>query len=95
MHGLQGDRIDEAGLLAAALLTRRALDVGELEELPTGMSEASCFQAKPRLTAGRIKLAVAGIGILAPIWQDTPGFSRSTDMPVLTPCSKKAGRISP
>lgn len=49
LHGLERDRIDEPGLLAAALFARRAIDVGQLEEFSPGMREASSLEDLPRL----------------------------------------------
>ena len=63
LHGLQRDRVDNRCLLPAALLARRALDVGELEELPARVGEATCLQDRARLATGNIQLTVAAICI--------------------------------
>lgn len=56
-------RLDNAGLLATALLAGRAFDVGELEELPARVGEASCLQDEAWPALGSIQLAVLRKGI--------------------------------
>jgi len=63
LHGLQRDRVDDRCLLTAALLACRTLDVGELEELPARVREATCLEDRARLATGNIQLTVAAIGI--------------------------------
>ena len=63
LHGFERDRVDQACVLAAALLAGCAFDVGELEELAPRVSEAACFEHRAGQPAGCVKLVVAGIGV--------------------------------
>ena len=50
-------------MLAPALLPRRTLDIGELEELAPDMGEAAGFNHGGKKPAGPVKLVVASIGV--------------------------------
>ncbi len=63
LHSLQSDREDDRRLLAAALLARGALDVGQLEELPARVGKASCLQDGPGLATDSVELGEPGIGV--------------------------------
>ena len=63
LHGFQRNRIDHAGTLTAALPARGSLDVGQFEELTPCVCKAARLDHGGRLTAGRVELVVAAIGI--------------------------------
>lgn len=63
LHGLDRDRVDHAGMLAAALLAGRTGNVGQFEELAPRVGKAAGLMHRRRQTTGSIKLAVTTIGI--------------------------------
>jgi len=63
LHGLERDRIDHAGMIAAALLAGCAGDVGQFEELAPRVGKAAGLEHGRTHATGSIELAVAAIGV--------------------------------
>ena len=59
----QGQGIDGLRLLAPGLLVGGGLDIGELEELASGVRPTARFQDRPCWTAGLVEIAIAAIGV--------------------------------